>query len=297
MAWHTDYYEHLDDLQAALQRFENFGNSPRQGLWGFRGTARDWPRSTPLFDRVCPKSISYQNRLELEKTILKELAARLHIPIIPPATFVQTRYLITLALMQHHRAPTRLLDWTASARIAAFFACAPTSAEDLSHDGVIWMFDKRALEESADHHWGRWTRCIGQQRYAEGFEEALFDPMPERWLCPLYLNLGEALPPKLAGAPTKTKRELDRAIKRIDSQKAFFTVAGGSHLDHLDLIDRVTPESSPAQAKRKIIIAASLKTHILEWLDAGNINASELFPGLDGVGMRVAHRLFGTAVD
>jgi hypothetical protein len=38
--------------------------------------------------------------------------------------------------MQHHRAPTRLLDLTTSPYVAAYFAC----VEDWDIDGAIWLF-------------------------------------------------------------------------------------------------------------------------------------------------------------
>jgi hypothetical protein len=42
-----------------------------------------------------------------------------------------------LGIVQHYGYPTRLLDWSESALVAAFFAC----AERLDEDGEIWWFD------------------------------------------------------------------------------------------------------------------------------------------------------------
>ncbi|ELY91195.1 FRG domain-containing protein [Natrinema altunense] len=47
-----------------------------------------------------------------------------------------------LAIAQHYGLPTRLLDWSFSPLVAAYFA---TRSGDTEHDGAIWALDYRKL--------------------------------------------------------------------------------------------------------------------------------------------------------
>jgi hypothetical protein len=51
-----------------------------------------------------------------------------------------------LALMQHHSAPTRLVDWTKSAHVAAFFAAESAHSE---RPFTIWAIDEKSVHAEA----------------------------------------------------------------------------------------------------------------------------------------------------
>ncbi len=53
-----------------------------------------------------------------------------------------------LFLMQHFRAPTRLLDWTESALIALFFAVYKEEKDDEKHESAVWMIHPLELNKT-----------------------------------------------------------------------------------------------------------------------------------------------------
>lgn len=89
--------------------------------WMFRGQKSDlWPLVSK-FERACERlNVTRAERQRIEDNMIREFRRRLHqyTTHIPLAN----SYLECLALMQHHGAPTRLLDFTYSPHVAAYFA-------------------------------------------------------------------------------------------------------------------------------------------------------------------------------
>jgi hypothetical protein len=165
-----------------------------------------------------------------------------------------------LSVAQHHRLPTRLLDWTYSPYVAMHFATANT--EKFSEDGVIWCFNYRkgreilpaplldALDkEGADVF--TVEMLAGVSRTLEGFD-----------------RLGEEFavffePPSLDD--------------RIVNQFALFSVLSSPTATLDGWLER-----HPGIC-RKVIIPAQVKWEVRDKLDQANISERVLFPGLDGL--------------
>jgi hypothetical protein len=123
----------------ALQRI--FGSSPFvRGKYFFRGQSSDKYGLESSFDRwyrVAGLAISKPQAEKRLIDLFKEEMAN-HLAARPnPETEAET-----IALAQHYGVPTRLLDWTESPYIAAFFAFANlTSASDPDARVAIWCLD------------------------------------------------------------------------------------------------------------------------------------------------------------
>ena len=110
--------------------------------WAFRGERDErWPLYSSIsryFQHfgVHPKAWSKQ-----EARILRIFKRKAHQFLDkPPEPDDDFQW---LALMQHHGAPTRLIDFTWSPYVAAFFAL-----ERTLHDGVVWALNPERLDSS-----------------------------------------------------------------------------------------------------------------------------------------------------
>ena len=110
-------------------------SSPGKVIW-FRGHAlKSW--------KLIPTLARTKKNLTAENAIVKRFMqnATPHIPN-PPREEWEWMF-----LMQHHRAYTRLLDWTDSPLTALYFAV--TNSSHRRGDGVVWCLDPIALNKEA----------------------------------------------------------------------------------------------------------------------------------------------------
>lgn len=111
----------------------------RRGRFLFRGHSEPAWRLEPTFDRMF-QSQPKQKRLKIASDLLDRFRRSIEGFELPPET--RNNDSLLLALGQHYGLPTRLLDWTESPYVAAFFAY-NRSALWGAHDQriVIWVLD------------------------------------------------------------------------------------------------------------------------------------------------------------
>lgn len=120
---------------ATLRDFlEHLSGDMDTGSWGFRGVASS---DYDLIPSIGRKDAREKYEPDLEKLIFERFR-QMAVP------FVGTRpssNIVWLALARHHGLPTRLLDWTLSPLVAAFFAASEKPGASLTQDFAIYAYE------------------------------------------------------------------------------------------------------------------------------------------------------------
>jgi hypothetical protein len=165
-----------------------------------------------------------------------------------------------LALMQHHGAPTRLLDFTWSPYVSAFFAL-----EKATDDAAIWALFPPGLN----------TRMIRTLRASQKIEEGEIGPwVPGNYEKYFLENTSEIV---IIGEP-------DRMNRRLVAQSGTFVMPGVLNIP----IEALVPEDAVVKFT---LSTAKFRKRAMEELYAMNISNATLFPDLDGLARSLAFEL------
>jgi hypothetical protein len=159
-------------------------------------------------------------------------------------------------LMQHHRAPTRLLDWSESPLASLYFAV--HEAAHAKHEASVWCLDPVALNKEANitgFDFPNEIPAFGTDKVLNSYLPSGVDESPSK-LVPLALV-----------GPRNTAR--------MAAQQGVFTV---NHRDH-----RPIEEIGTQSHVWRWLIPASAKKPLKSELELLGINALTLFPDLDRV--------------
>ena len=137
--------------------------------WAFRGQPRaDLPLLSSLSRRLMRFSGNQQLWPLLERRSLRIFRRKAHVHVTDPNLLQND--LRCLAMMQHHGGATRLLDFTKSPFVAAFFAL-----ESAYNDSVVYALNTPALWHRVPSFDTALTRQTIDPRVAHNFEKYFFD--------------------------------------------------------------------------------------------------------------------------
>jgi hypothetical protein len=166
-------------------------------------------------------------------------------------------------LMQHHRVPTRLLDWSESPLVALYFA---TSGEPAGEPAALWCLDPLRLNREA-----RLKFSYDFELPAFGSDDKVLNNyLPDR----LEEGTSELFPIAVIG---------QRNSRRMIAQVGTFTI---NHLRHSPI-----EEIGDKEHIWRYIIPPDAKGIIMTELEHLGYSELTLFPELDSAGRQVAREL------
>ena len=240
----SEFVEHADSLEG----------------WAFRGhVSLEWPLVPSLtrrLQRYCPDPRLWPLREARARRLFRRKA---HIYLHDRAALEDD--LRCLALMQHHGASTRLLDFTKSPFVAAFFAL-----ESASRDVAVFALNTPALWHSAPTFDPSLTRTRIDPRLPGNFD-AYFarNQLPLLWF----------------GEPS----EMD---SRLVAQSGLFVLPGV--LDKpLDVI--LDGYGGSEDLLTQFVLPATMREEAMRALYRMNVTYATLFPDLDGLARSVSYEL------
>lgn len=247
-----------------VERWQDYvAHTEVQAGWAFRGEVSDqWPLVTSLARRLQTYSPERELWPLREQRALRVFRRKAHIYLDDHPTHADD--LRWLALMQHHGAPTRLLDFTKSPYVAAFFAL-----EDATGDAAVYALNTPALWSAAP----AFDRSLTRER---------IDPREpgnyERYF------IGNRLPVVWFGEPSAMDR-------RLVAQSGLFVVPGRIDLALDDLLDGYADAGAERPLLVKYVLPQALRSEAMQTLYRMNVTNASLFPDLEGLARAAAYEL------
>ncbi len=218
-----------------------------------------------------------QDAAKTELSLLRAFQREAHLYLETERLPLKDDYMEWLALMRHYKVPTRLLDWTHSFHVAAYFAVQDC---DTKHHGAVWALDHvlidNKIHEVFDENNINWLDNDPHAQTPEGFILRFLSDDLKRFIEPK--TIVHRISPY-------------RANERIRAQMGLF-LASGNAKESFE--SNLRKEFEPGILKShlwKIVIQGSKKIEFLKKLNGLNVSAATLYPGLDGFGESMREKL------
>lgn len=155
--------------------------------WLCRGQSMQYRELTASIDRAPRDSLARPAKLALERKSIDVFRATARSFAGPGEQAGLADDIVALMVLRHYSVPCRLLDWTLSPWIAAYFAF----EDNDSHDGGIWAFDEPRYEVVGREQWRRWPQTTTDgsgdpTKWRADQTAFLVDDPPDWFVCQFY---------------------------------------------------------------------------------------------------------------
>lgn len=258
MSWPEIKVECFEDFVSQLRGVMPSTSAGNQLYW-FRGQNNiNWRLESSLARCVRSLKIPGNAALGVETEALRVFKSQAHLFVRPELLAKVFTTPCWWAVMQHHGAPTRLLDWSRSPYVASYFAAQWSENKE---PGAVWAFCKNILSEKLAATVGKPPE-FDEKTAPVWYDEKLHELNGKEIIMPLEFSYITS--------------------ERIVAQQGCFTMCFRVDAGHDCLIEQVL-----SKYVRKFLIPHELKPEFLLRLREMNIAGSALFPGIDGLGRSV----------
>jgi hypothetical protein len=248
--WKTTILNSIPETLKILETLENKG-------WLFRGQSKCFGKLIPSLDRNPLNKIKRVEKIALERQSIDLFRSTpIHFASEGEQEALQTD-ITTLMVLQHYGVPTRLLDWSFSPYVAAFFSAFSSKNEN----GEIWGFDEKWYEEKGSKQWDKYPETKKDGIFDNQMPTAFANGEPNDWfVCQFYYSY--------------------KSFPRYKAQAAAFSMTSRFGRDHAKFIQALLEDINRYHL---YIIKADLKLKLLQFLEEEkDIWRGSIYPDIAG---------------
>ena len=227
-----------------------------------RGQGKAYGCLSPTIDRDGRKQLPRNAKLRLERQAIDTFRSTARFFAGEGEAVSLHSDSVALMVMRHYGVPTRLLDWSLSPFVAAFFAC-----EANGEDGEVWAFSYDQYISKGNEQWKAMPEALNKGNWDPDLTAFTSAEPPDWFTCNFY-----------------------RGFPRQDAQRGLYSMTARLGVNHDEAIAKLL---SDEKFYHRYVIPLKLKPDLRLFLrESHGIWRGSLFPDSAGAAATVNSHIF-----